>query len=99
MKYLAIFAALPLALGAPAFAQDQSADQHANTSSDHASTDASKTKKPEEKKICEMQVVTGSIYKHRVCRTQTQIAEQKATADSTLENLQDHGRQPGSSHF
>lgn len=98
MKYLAIFASLSLALGAPALAQDHSADQRSN-GSDHASADTSKAKKPAEKKICEMQVVTGSIYKHRVCRTQSEVDAQKTTADNELETLQQHGRQPGTAGF
>lgn len=97
MKYVAIIAVLPLLLGAPVQAADSSSGEQAKTSSDQSANNGDQSKKPKgEKLICSRQIVTGSMFPHRVCKTQSQIDAENAAGNATLDSLQEQGRIGGS---
>ena len=93
MKCVAILASVPLLLSAPVLAEDHSSGEQAKTSSAQSTDSSAQTKKSDgEKKICSREIVTGSIFPHRVCKTQSQIDAENAAAAETLDRLDAQGR-------
>lgn len=89
MKPVALFALLALSLAAPAMAKDPAPEPTTAPATGQPSEQQTKPKKPEgEKKICRMEIVTGSIRSVRKCKTQSQIDVERAAGDATLEEMQ-----------
>lgn len=75
------FSAL-LASGVPAVAQDTAAPRPNDVIRVIGKKD------PAERKICQMEIATGSIVARRVCKTQAEVDEQHRNAETTHANLQ-----------
>jgi hypothetical protein len=89
-KFLAIVLAIVTGLAAPAFAANAPPAAVQPAAKTESSKDAAK---PEEKLICTREVPTGSTIPTRICRTKSQIEQDRRAS----EQIQSQNRTVGSS--
>ena len=72
---------------APAFGNDEPVAPAAVPAAPIGVTEAAQKSAYQNKQICHMEPVAGSHIKKRICRTQAEADEERASAQSSMDNL------------